>query len=112
MSANWEVGLSRVDITPTMPLRLSGYGNRTKPSEGVDTPLNVRCMAMRTAGREGSEAGMVIEAFSEPKRANKNATPGDFRHRGNYIAPYYRIKARKVIRHDKNSSTSSNLWVP
>jgi len=59
MAANWEVGLSRVDITPTMPLRLSGYGSRTKPSEGVDTPLNVRCMAMRTAGQEGSEAGKI-----------------------------------------------------
>jgi len=58
------------------------------------------------------EAGMVIEAFSEPKRANKNATPGDFRHRGNYIAPYYRIKAKKVICHNKNSSTSSHLWIP
>ena len=41
------------------------------------------------------EAGMSIEAFCEPKRAVKNATPGDFRHRGNYVSPYFRIKARK-----------------
>ncbi len=57
-------------------------------------------------------AGMVIEAFSEPKRADKNASPGDFRHRGNYIAPYYRIKARKVLQHHDNVSNSSALWVP
>ncbi len=58
-AANWDVGMSRVDITPKKPLRLSGYGSRTKPSTGIDTPLNVRCMAMRTAGQNGSKAGKI-----------------------------------------------------
>ncbi len=58
------------------------------------------------------KAGMVIEAFSEPKRADKNARPGDFRHRGNYIAPYYRIKARKVSSQSKDAEPTSGLWIP
>lgn len=58
------------------------------------------------------EAGMVIEAFSEPKRAKKNATPGDFRHRGNYVSPYYRIKARKVDREKEDTPASPNIWTP
>ncbi|MFV0443495.1 MAG: neutral/alkaline non-lysosomal ceramidase N-terminal domain-containing protein [Planctomycetaceae bacterium] len=43
----FKVGLARQDATPGTPVRLSGYGNRDKPSEGVDTPLNVRAMALR-----------------------------------------------------------------
>jgi len=56
-------------------------------------------------------AGLVIEAFAEPKRAHRQATPGDFRHRGNYIAPYLRIKARKLQTTVK-SEESSKLWTP
>jgi len=57
------------------------------------------------------EAGLMIEAFSEPKRAGQNAKPGDFRHRGNYIAPYLRIKARKMEPvTDQHAETQ--LWTP
>jgi putative membrane-bound dehydrogenase-like protein len=45
--AGWEVGFSKREITPAQPLRLSGYGNRTVPSEGIDTPLEVRAVALR-----------------------------------------------------------------
>ncbi len=44
----YSIGFGKADITPTQPLRLSGYGNRTEPSEGVDEPLSVRAMALRT----------------------------------------------------------------
>lgn len=43
----WQAGFSRVDVTPTEPVRMSGYGNRDRPSEGVDTPLYVRCIALQ-----------------------------------------------------------------
>lgn len=43
----WNVGLSRVDVTPTEPIRLSGYGNRATPFDDVDTPLYVRAMALQ-----------------------------------------------------------------
>lgn len=43
----WLAGTSKVDITPTEPVRMAGYGNRDHPSEGVDSPLSVRCIALR-----------------------------------------------------------------
>ncbi len=49
-SAGLEMGLARRDITPDAPLRLSGYGNRAVPSQGVDTPLHVRALAFRETG--------------------------------------------------------------
>ena len=45
--ANPQFGFARKDVTPESPLRLSGYGSRATPSEGVDAPLYVRVMAMR-----------------------------------------------------------------
>ncbi|MBL8819239.1 MAG: neutral/alkaline non-lysosomal ceramidase N-terminal domain-containing protein [Planctomyces sp.] len=38
------VGAASIDITPLFPVRLTGYGNRTKESEGVARPLHARCL--------------------------------------------------------------------
>jgi len=46
----WLAGLSRVDVTPKEPVRMSGYGSRDHAHEGIDTPLFVRCLALRDAG--------------------------------------------------------------
>lgn len=43
----WDVGFGKADATPTGPIRLSGYSSRDKPSEGVESKLGVRAMAMR-----------------------------------------------------------------
>ena len=40
------VGVARIDITPEKPIRLNGYGSRTKPSEGVDQPLHAKALAI------------------------------------------------------------------
>ncbi|MCA8984208.1 MAG: class I SAM-dependent methyltransferase [Planctomycetaceae bacterium] len=56
-------------------------------------------------------AGMVIEAFSEPRRGNPQARPGDFRHRGMYIPPYLRIKARRLATATEAPHTPQ-LWTP
>ncbi|NOY43219.1 MAG: hypothetical protein GXP26_15470 [Planctomycetes bacterium] len=42
-----QFGFARIDVTPTEPVRLSGYGNRDKPLEGVDERLHARVMALR-----------------------------------------------------------------
>lgn len=55
--AGWDAGFSRRDVTPTKALRLSGYGSRTVPSEGTETPLQLRCFALRSAN--GDERGPV-----------------------------------------------------
>jgi SAM-dependent methyltransferase len=41
-------------------------------------------------------AGFVIEDLIEPLHAKPDAAPGMFAHRSRYVAPYVRIKARRV----------------
>jgi SAM-dependent methyltransferase len=41
-------------------------------------------------------AGFVIEDFIEPLHASANANHGEFGHRARYVAPYLRLKARRV----------------
>lgn len=47
VAAEFHCGFAKADITPNDPVRLSGYGNRAKPSEGVETKLFVRAMALK-----------------------------------------------------------------
>jgi len=49
-SAPYEVGLSKVDITPEYPIRLSGFSFRQKESEGVRQRIFARAMAVRAGG--------------------------------------------------------------
>lgn len=39
------VGVARIDITPEEPIRLTGYGNRSAPSEGVQGRLWAKALA-------------------------------------------------------------------
>ena len=41
-------------------------------------------------------AGFVVEDLIEPAHAEVDAEPGTFAHRAQYIAPYVRIKARRI----------------
>jgi SAM-dependent methyltransferase len=56
-------------------------------------------------------AGFVIEDLVEPLHAKADADTGEWHHRGQYVAPYVRIKARRV-----GAATSSGgaqaLWLP
>lgn len=45
--------------------------------------------------------GFVIEDLLEPKHADLSAEPGEFGHRGRYVAPYVRIKARRKANDDR-----------
>ena len=42
----YRAGVGRADITPEGPIRMAGYGNRNKPSEGVDAQLFARALAL------------------------------------------------------------------
>lgn len=57
-------------------------------------------------------SGFVLEDLREPLRAEKNARPGDFRHRGRFTAPYVRLKARRLARDDVQNEASGLLWTP
>ena len=58
-------------------------------------------------------AGFVIEDFREPYRGDSNAKPGHFRHRGRFIAPYVRMKARRLPRVSSADDPGPSLiWTP
>jgi hypothetical protein len=46
-SAAWQAGVARVDITPTEPIWLAGYGARTHPSEGVRQHIFAKALALQ-----------------------------------------------------------------
>ena len=53
------------------------------------------------------ESGFVIEAVTEPKFADSLAQPGSFEYRGQYVAPYIQLRARRTAQ----SAANSDLWV-
>lgn len=57
--------------------------------------------------------GFVLEDFSEPYRANPKAPPGDYGHRGRYLPPYLRMKARRLPRQSADQpSAEPKIWMP
>ena len=56
-------------------------------------------------------SGFIVEDLREPYRAGANAPPGDFRHRGRFIAPYVRLKARRLPR-TRSASPAASIWTP
>ena len=55
-------------------------------------------------------SGLVIEDLVEPRRGDPSAPPGHFKHRGMFVAPYVRIKARRI--RQRHHSHGSPIWVP
>jgi len=54
-------------------------------------------------------AGFTIEDLVEPLRADAKASGGQIGHRGRYVPPYVRIKARRITR---DAQSTSPLWMP
>jgi hypothetical protein len=55
--------------------------------------------------------GFAIEDLREPLRADARAPAGHFGHRGHFVPPYVRIKARRLPRGGVAASTPM-LWTP
>lgn len=58
--------------------------------------------------------GFVIEDLREPYRADRKAMPGDYKHRGRFVPPYVRMKARRVETTEipAENQPVSKLWTP
>jgi neutral ceramidase len=52
----WQAGAAKVKVTPTEPIWLSGYANRTKPSEGVRQDIWVKAAAFR----QNNETAVIL----------------------------------------------------
>lgn len=55
--------------------------------------------------------GFVIEDLTEPRRGDPKAKPGHFRHRGMFVPPYLRIKARRIGSRETLQGRSP-IWTP
>ncbi|MBC7819451.1 MAG: class I SAM-dependent methyltransferase [Planctomycetaceae bacterium] len=56
-------------------------------------------------------SGFVLEDLREPFRADHKAAPGHFGHRGRFVPPYVRMKARRVARAGVAES-AQRIWTP
>jgi hypothetical protein len=56
-------------------------------------------------------AGFVIEDLMEPLHGESRAPVGSFAHRSCFVAPYVRIKARRM-RRQAGAAQQSRIWVP
>jgi len=59
-SALVAVGTAVVDVTPSYPIRLMGYGSRRTESEGVASPLKVRAIAIGEGTSENADTGPAV----------------------------------------------------
>jgi SAM-dependent methyltransferase len=57
-------------------------------------------------------AGLVLEDLREPCRADEKARPGEFGHRGQFVPPYVRLKARRAPRQACDAKPAPALWMP
>src|SRR5450759_851716 len=44
--SHWKAGVAAIDITPQEPIWMAGYGNRTKPSEGVLQKIYAKALVL------------------------------------------------------------------
>ncbi len=56
-------------------------------------------------------SGFVLEDLREPFRADFKAEPGHFGHRGRFIPPYVRMKARRIAG-AVTSGVEKRIWTP
>ena len=56
------VGVAKVDVTPTHPVALAGYGGRTREHEGVDTKIWARALAIAA-----KDPAVIIAAWNKHK---------------------------------------------
>lgn len=54
------VGTAVVDVTPSYPIRLMGYGSRTTESAGVASPLKVRALAIGDDAKSAEDDGPAV----------------------------------------------------
>lgn len=59
LAQQWQAGAAKVDITPQGPIWMAGYAARTRPSEGVASPIHAKALAIDD-GRKNGEGRVVF----------------------------------------------------
>src|SRR5262245_49606245 len=63
------IGVGVVDITPSYPVRLVGYGNRKTESEGIEAPLKAKALAVG-GDAEGPAILLAVDLLGVPERVS------------------------------------------
>lgn len=63
---NIKAGAAKINITPAVPIWMSGYAARTKPSEGVLAPLWAKALALED-GRGGRAVIVTTDLIGLPR---------------------------------------------
>lgn len=90
---SWTVGAATVDITPDYPVRLSGYGNRREPSQGVAQRIFAKALAF---GRDEEGPAVLVTV-------DNCGVPGAMR-----TAVLRRLSAATKVRGEKFAIASSH----
>jgi putative membrane-bound dehydrogenase-like protein len=62
----YHVGVSEIDITPSHPIRLNGFGFRRTESEGVNHKLHVRALSIRHHADKEPVVLMTVDVLGIP----------------------------------------------
>lgn len=65
-----EVGVATIDITPTGPIRMAGYGSRTSESEGVAQRLRAKALAFGTDA-QGASVLITMDLHRPPEHTTR-----------------------------------------
>ena len=66
MGQQFRAGSGKREITPSAPIYLSGYASRTKPSEGVESPIYARALVIEDS--KGQKSILVsVELVGVPR---------------------------------------------
>ena len=59
-SAEVDVGVARIEVTPSVPIRLTGYASRSTPSTGVEQKLWAKALAIGS-NRQGPALLLTLD---------------------------------------------------
>lgn len=76
-------GMARVNVTPEIPVRMSGYGNRDNPFSGVHDSIYATAMALQIGDSRSVlvSADVVgfshsfVDAIKEDRKKDRNLWP-------------------------------------
>ncbi len=86
--AQTEVGVARIDVTPNVPIRLTGYASRSTPSTGVEQKLWAKALAI------GSDRQQPALLLTLDNCGIAEATYLEVRQR---LAKRWHIKAERLV---------------
>jgi hypothetical protein len=69
------VGAARIDITPELPIRLTGYTNRPEEARRVEAPISARALAIGSDA-DGPVVVVVAEVLALPERLVEDVAAG------------------------------------